>query len=130
MTEGRFGPEQVNVRDQPRDPDSLLNWFRRLVDGYRECPELAWGAYTVLDPGPEARPVLAHRCDADGGPSLALHNFADAEGRGGAAAARAGRDGADRRARTRRGGGAGGQGRPDHAIPLPAYGCRWLRSGG
>jgi hypothetical protein len=32
----------------------------------------------VLDPGPGARPVLAHRCDADGATVVALHNVADA----------------------------------------------------
>ena len=68
VTDGRFGPKQVNVQDQRRDPDSLLNWIRRLVDGYRDCPELAWGAYTVLDPGTEARSVLAHRATPTGGP--------------------------------------------------------------
>ena len=129
VTEGRYGPKQVNVQDQRRDPESLLNWFRRLVDGYRDCPELAWGAYTVLDPGPEARPVLVHRCDADGRTVLALHNFADAEVEAalslpelagteltdvlepGAAAVPVAKDGRI-------------------TIPLPGYGCRWLRSGG
>ncbi len=72
-----FGPEQVNVRDQSRDPDSLLSFFRRLVDSYRACPELAWGPVQVVDPGPKAGPVLAHRADVDGVAVVALHNFAD-----------------------------------------------------
>ncbi len=129
VTDGRFGPKQVNVQDQRRDPESLLNWIRRLVDGYRDCPELAWGASTVLDPGTEARSVLAHQCMADGRTVLALHNFADAEVEAavllpelagteltdvlepGAAAVPVAKDGRV-------------------TVPLTGYGCRWLRSGG
>jgi trehalose synthase len=129
VTDGRFGPKQVNVQDQRRDPESLLNWIRRLVDGYRDCPELAWGASTVLDPGTEARSVLAHQCTADGRTVLALHNFADAEVEAavllpelagteltdvlepGAAAVPVAKDGRV-------------------TVPLTGYGCRWLRSGG
>jgi maltose alpha-D-glucosyltransferase/alpha-amylase len=79
--EGRFAVRSdmdwAAVEQQRGDPDSLLAWFRRMVDAYRDCPELAWGAYTVLDPGPQARPVLAHRSDCDGATVVALHNFAD-----------------------------------------------------
>jgi maltose alpha-D-glucosyltransferase/alpha-amylase len=79
LVEGDYGPEQVNVRDQQRDGGSLLSWIRSLAENYRACPELAWGAYTVLDPGPDARAVLAHRCDADGEAVIVLHNLADAD---------------------------------------------------
>ncbi|GAA0391828.1 alpha-amylase [Acrocarpospora corrugata] len=75
MTAGRYGPEEVNVSAQRRDPDSLLIWITRLIEQYRECPELAWGDYDVLDAGDTA--VLAHRADIDGGTVLAAHNFAD-----------------------------------------------------
>jgi hypothetical protein len=67
------------VAKQRRAPDSLLAYMRRLVDAYRDCPELAWGSYTVLDPGPDARPVFAHSCTAEGATVVALHNFADRE---------------------------------------------------
>jgi trehalose synthase len=77
LVDGEYGPERVNVRDQERDPDSLLAWVRLLVERYRACPELAWGRYTVLDPGETAPSVLAHRCDADGETVVALHNLAD-----------------------------------------------------
>ncbi|WP_326826064.1 alpha-amylase family protein [Streptosporangium sp. NBC_01756] len=72
---GEFGPRNVNVHDQRRDPDSLLKWIMLLIERYRESPELAWGRYEVLDAGDEA--VLAHRADADGGTVIAVHNFAD-----------------------------------------------------
>ncbi|MDH2429107.1 alpha-amylase family protein [Sphaerisporangium sp. TRM90804] len=75
VVEGEFGPEHVNVSAQRRDPDSLLMWITTLVERYRECPELAWGEYKVLDTG-ESR-VLAHRADIEGETVVALHNFAD-----------------------------------------------------
>ncbi|MBS3941420.1 MAG: alpha-amylase family protein [Actinobacteria bacterium] len=76
VTEGRFGPLAVNVADQERDPDSLLNWMQRLIRKRRETPEFGWGAWDVLDAGDDA--VLAHRCAWEGGTVLALHNLADA----------------------------------------------------
>lgn len=126
MVEGRFGPAEVNVAGQRRDPGSLLNWIRLLVRRYRECPELAWGNCEVLaHDGPA---VLAHRCQAAGGMVLALHNLDEAgtevELRLGAEAAgarlvdllTAGRpDGVEV--------GEGGVVRLD----LEGYGCRWLR---
>ncbi|MFD7659746.1 alpha-amylase family protein [Actinosynnema sp. NPDC059797] len=60
--------------EQRRDPDSLLSWVRLLVERYRECPELAWGEFQVLDTAEPS--VLAHRCDIDGGTVLAVHNLA------------------------------------------------------
>ncbi|HEY0641462.1 MAG TPA: hypothetical protein VGD67_27855 [Pseudonocardiaceae bacterium] len=75
MPDDGYGPEHVNVSAQRRDPDSLLSWIRLLVERYRECPELAWGEYQVLDTGEDA--VLAHRCDIDGGTVIAVHNLAD-----------------------------------------------------
>ncbi|SDP32027.1 alpha-amylase family protein [Lentzea jiangxiensis] len=62
---------------QRHDEDSLLNWMRRLVECYRECPELAWGEVQVLDVGDPA--VFAHRADCDGGAVIVVHNFADQE---------------------------------------------------
>ena len=77
LAEGKYGPKQVNVRDQSRDPDSLLTFFRHLVDSYRACPELAWGTAQVIDPGPDAAAVFAHRADADDVAIVAVHNMAD-----------------------------------------------------
>jgi trehalose synthase len=113
--------------DQQADPDSLLNWMRLLADSYRACPELPWGRFTCLDPGPDARPVLAHRCDADGASVVALHNLADTDVE--AAPVLADLAGAqltdvlDPRAKPVP---VADDGRL--AVTLPPYGCRWLRS--
>ena len=77
MPEGDFGPEHVNVADQRRDPESLMRWIQLLIERYRECPELAWGEYTVLDAGRPA--VFAHRCDVDGATVISVHNLGDQE---------------------------------------------------
>jgi maltose alpha-D-glucosyltransferase/alpha-amylase len=71
---GPFGPSAVNVVAERRDPESLLSWMTLLIRRYRECPELAWGALTVLEH--DAPSVLAHRTDAAGGTVVALHNLA------------------------------------------------------
>ena len=72
---GDHGPERVNVEQQRRDPNSMLSWTRMLIERYRECPELAWGSYQVLETG--ERSVFGIRCDAGGGTVLALHNLDD-----------------------------------------------------
>ncbi|MDQ3734180.1 MAG: alpha-amylase family protein [Actinomycetota bacterium] len=73
VVSGGFSPEYVNVADQRRDPDSLLNFMALLIRRYRECPELGWGSFEVLDQ--PHRAVLAHRCSWDGEAVVALHNL-------------------------------------------------------
>jgi trehalose synthase len=73
VVEGGFSPEHVNVEAQRRDPDSLLAFVTLLVQRYRECPELGWGAFEVVDQ-PHAS-VLAHRCTWDEATLVALHNL-------------------------------------------------------
>lgn len=79
LPEGEYGPDAVNVEDQRRDPESLLNWMERMIRRRRETPEFGWGRWSVLDTGDDA--VLAHRCDWEGRTVLALHNLADDERR-------------------------------------------------
>jgi trehalose synthase len=75
VTEGGFAPEHVNVEAQRRDPDSLLHFMALLIQRYRECPELGWGAFEVLDQPCGA--VLAHRCTWDDASLVALHNLGE-----------------------------------------------------
>jgi trehalose synthase len=74
LVTGEFGPEHVNIADQRRDPESLLNWMERMIRRRKECPELGWGRGRVLDTGDAA--VLAHRCDWEQRHLLAVHNLA------------------------------------------------------
>jgi maltose alpha-D-glucosyltransferase/alpha-amylase len=73
MVSGAFGPERVNVRDQRRDPGSLLNWFERLIRRRRECPELGFGTLTILDV--EAKSVFAHRVDWEDATIVCVHEL-------------------------------------------------------
>ncbi len=71
-----YGPQHVNVSDQRRDPDSLWTFVQLLARRYRECPELGWGAFEVLDQPHPA--VLAHRCTWKDATVVALHNLGPA----------------------------------------------------
>jgi trehalose synthase len=73
VVQGGYGPDRVNVADQRRDPDSLLNWMERLIRRRKECPELGFGTWSVLDVDVPA--VFAHRCDWDGRSVVAVHNL-------------------------------------------------------
>jgi hypothetical protein len=73
IVSGGFSPEFVNVQDQRRDPNSLLSFMKLLIRRYRECPELGWGQFTVLEQ--PHREVLAHLCSWDDGALVAVHNL-------------------------------------------------------
>jgi trehalose synthase len=74
VVEGGFAAEHVNVEDQRRDPDSLLNFMSTLIRRYRQSPELGWASFEVLDQ--PHHDVLAHRCSWDDGSLVAVHNLA------------------------------------------------------
>ncbi len=73
VVQGRFGPEHVNVDDQRRDPNSLLNFMSMLIHRYRESPELGWADFSVLEQ--PHKEVLAHRCTWGDGSMVAVHNL-------------------------------------------------------
>jgi trehalose synthase len=79
VEDGRFGYREVNVTRQRRDTESLLNWMERLIRRRRECPELGWGEWALLDSGDPA--VFAHRSDWEGSTIVAVHNLAGREAR-------------------------------------------------
>jgi trehalose synthase len=118
-----YAPAAVNVADQRRDPDSHLNWTERVIRTRKECPEIGWGAWEVLDADDPA--VLAIRYRWSGRTLLALHNLGEKKVAAGLAA-----DDLDAERleevlgrgehRPRQGGGL--------EISLPRYGYRWLRS--
>jgi maltose alpha-D-glucosyltransferase/alpha-amylase len=123
IDDGEYGYRAVNVADQRRDPQSLLNWCERRIRMRKECQELGWGDYTVLRT--DAPEVLAIRYDFRGVSMLTLHNFAgrprtvtvDPKVKGGQLLT----DVFDEHHSRSEGG--------THEIKLPAYGHRWLRVG-
>jgi glycosidase len=73
MADGAFGPAEVNVLSQRHDPDSLLSFMRTLAHRYRDCPELGWGEFAVVDQ--PIRSTLVHTCTWESRTVLAAHNF-------------------------------------------------------
>ena len=74
VTEGAYGPDEVNVGEQRSDPDSLWSFVQRLISRYRQSPEIGWSTAEVLDHADHR--VLAHVCRKDDWALVALHNFA------------------------------------------------------
>jgi maltose alpha-D-glucosyltransferase/alpha-amylase len=119
-----YGFKSVNVADQRRDPNSLLNWTERIIRTRKECAEISWGDWKILDRVPDS--VLAMQYDWNDRSTVVLHNFSDAPCA----------------VRLRVGGPQGkvlmnllsqercepdGSGR--HLIELEPYGYRWMRVG-
>jgi trehalose synthase len=77
VEDGRFGFREINVARQRRDPGALLNWMERLIRRRRECPELGWGSWSLLEPADTA--VFAHRADWNDSTLVAVHNLAGRE---------------------------------------------------
>jgi glycosidase len=75
VNDGPFGFDKVNVADQRRDKESLLNWTERGLRLRRECPELGWGEAESLDVGDDA--VLALQFRWEDRHMLTLHNLSD-----------------------------------------------------
>ncbi len=73
VSDPAFGPERVNVADQRRDPESLLNWTERRIRMRKECPDISWGDFVIIRT--KAAPVLVLRYDWRGTSLLTLHNF-------------------------------------------------------
>lgn len=66
----------VSVQEQDSSPDSLLNWYRRLLALRQSRPELRHGAQRILCD--DAGPVLCLLREADGRRTLLLANLGDA----------------------------------------------------
>jgi len=74
MVEGRkWGPGAINVADQQRDPESLLNWMERLIRRRRETPEIVFGTWSFV-PVPESA-VLGMRYDWGMRSVVVFHNL-------------------------------------------------------
>lgn len=70
---GAYGYEQVNVAEERRDPNSLLNWMERLIRMRKEVPEIGWGDFEVLRTN--KTDVLAIQYDWRGNSVIAVHNL-------------------------------------------------------
>jgi maltose alpha-D-glucosyltransferase / alpha-amylase len=125
ISTGPYSCEQVNVEAQRRDPDSLLNWTAGLIRLRKECPEIGWGDYEVLETG--SPHVLALRYDWQGNSLLAVHNFADEQVQ---ARITPGVDGGERLVSLFVKGESRAAAGGSHHLTLEPYGFEWYRVGG
>ena len=73
ISDGPYGFQHVNVADQRRDPNSLLNWMERIIRMRKEVPEIGWGDFSFLPAGsPE---VLVMRYTWRNNSVLCVHNL-------------------------------------------------------
>jgi maltose alpha-D-glucosyltransferase/alpha-amylase len=70
---GPYGYEHVNVADQRRDPNSMLNWMERIIRMRKEVPEIGWGDYTALPTG--THEIFAIRYDWHNNSVVFVHNL-------------------------------------------------------
>jgi oligo-1,6-glucosidase len=65
----------VNVAAEEKDPNSILNYFRKLVELRKNEPTLVYGEYTILDK--ENPNVFAYSRELNGKKMLILLNFSE-----------------------------------------------------
>jgi maltose alpha-D-glucosyltransferase/alpha-amylase len=75
ISDAIYGYKRNNVERQRRDPHSLLNWIERKIRMRKECPEISWGDWKIVNV--KAAPVLAMRYDWRGHSLFIVHNFSD-----------------------------------------------------
>ncbi len=74
ISTGPYGFNHVNVAEQRRDPNSLLNWTERIIRMRKEVPEIGLGRLTMVQTG--SPKVLACRYDWRNNAVLFVHNLA------------------------------------------------------
>jgi maltose alpha-D-glucosyltransferase / alpha-amylase len=73
ISDGPYSFQHVNVADQRRDPNSLLNWMERIIRMRKEVPEIGWGDFSFVSTGTPK--VLAMRYDWRNNAVLCVHNL-------------------------------------------------------
>ena len=123
---GAYGYEHVNVAEQRRDPNSLMNWMERIIRMRKEVPEIGWGDFVLLRTPPE---ILALRYDWRNNSVVLVHNFS-AEPREVWLNAGLERPDGDRLINLLSGDHSTADASGRHCILIEAYGYRWFRAGG
>ncbi|WP_439409165.1 alpha-amylase family protein [Bradyrhizobium sp. DASA03076] len=119
--DGDYAPAKVNAAAQQRDPDSLFNWLRRLVEMRQSCPEIGWGELTI--PRSDCPSVLVEHFVWQGKAVFVLHNLSQEKCSTAVAELPAGRKLIDLFGNRIYQSKAG----TDAAIEIDGYGYRWFR---
>lgn len=122
---GEYGYQQVNVAEEQRDPYSLLNWMERAIRTRKQYPEFGVGKWRILETNEPS--VFTHCCELDGNAVVVVHNLADQP----CTVTLTDNEYQKKHLRDLLG---DQQYEPldgdSSAIPLSAYGYRWLRTNG
>jgi len=73
IKEGLYSYTNINVENQRRDPNSLLNWMTALIRLRKECPEIGYGDWEIVKTG--LNQVLGMCYSWKGSSLLIFHNF-------------------------------------------------------
>ena len=125
ISEGMYGYEKVNVAEQRRDPDSLLNWIERMIRMRHETQEIGWGDFEVIDTGSN---VLGLRYEYHDNVVVTLHNF-HPEGASIKFTLRQMEGEPNRLVNLLTDDHSEADAKGSHAITLEPYGYRWFRLG-
>ena len=120
-----YGYKRVSVEAQRRDPQSLLNWMERKIRMRRECPEISWGDWEILNTN--ADDVLVMEYTWRGHSLIVLHNFTDKPRAIRIPVATAGTPTLVDLLWTND---SQAEGNGEHQIELEPYGYRWFRARG
>lgn len=125
ISTGPYGYRSVNVDVQRRDPGSLLNWMIKMIRVRKECPEIGWGEWTLLNTG--ARGVLGVCYQWRGNRIVLLHNFSRQPQQ---VRVRLDGEGGDRLVNLLDTDDSRANRRGQHELALDSYGYKWFRVGG
>jgi maltose alpha-D-glucosyltransferase/alpha-amylase len=122
---GAYGFEHVNVAQQRRDPNSLMNWMERMIRMRKEAPEIGWGEFSILQTRtPE---VLAIRYDWRNNSVLIVHNLSAIPRE---VRLEVGVEDSDCLVNLLSGENSNSDASGKHRLLLDPYGYRWFRVGG
>jgi maltose alpha-D-glucosyltransferase / alpha-amylase len=124
---GAYSYEHVNVAEQRRDPNSLLNWTERAIRMRKEVPEIGWGDFTVLPTG--CNDVFALRYDWRNNAVVFLHNLSGVPREIGFKSG-SGRSPGEWLVNLLSGDHSQADSAGKHQVLMEPYGYRWYRLGG
>lgn len=73
ISEGLYSYDEVNVENQFRDPDSLLNWMTSLIRLRKECTEIGLGSWEIIDSGYKEVLIMCYTFNNNS--LIIFHNF-------------------------------------------------------
>lgn len=124
IEEGFYSYKHVNVENQRRDPSSLLNWITSMIRLRKECNEIGWGDWSVMETGNSG--ILAMKYIWKSKSLIIVHNLGPQPSE----IVLSNKDiGADRLVDLINNVESTGNEKGKHTIILESFGYRWFRIG-